>query len=109
MPTPPANVDVRSVPSTQQSGRSVGRGYRLWLACALLAGTAVGAGGVVIWELRRTAMAGAERELTNLGVALAEQTTRGMQSVDLILLEVQSRVGVMGVSTQEEFRAELGR
>jgi signal transduction histidine kinase len=108
MPTPLANVDVRSVPPTQPAGRSFGRGYRLWLACALIVATTLAAGGVVIWELRRTAMASAERELTNLGVALAEQTTRSMQSVDLILLEVQSRVGVMGVSTQEEFRAELG-
>jgi PAS domain-containing protein len=107
MPTHHANVDVRPAPSTQRTGRSFGCGYRLWLACALIVVTTLAAGGVVIWELRRTAVASAERELTNLGIVLAEQTSRTMQSVDLILQEVQSRAALMGVSTPDEFRGEL--
>ena len=102
-------LTCRPAPSTQRTGRSFGCGYRLWLACALIVVTTLAAGGVVIWELRRTAVASAERaELTNLGIVLAERNV----AHDAIRRshpgsEVQSRAALMGVSTPDEFRGEL--
>jgi signal transduction histidine kinase len=82
-------------------------GRRLWLVCALLVIVGLVTGGVVIWQLRQAALANSERELTNLGVVLAEQTSRTIQSVDLVLREVQSRTAALGIRTPEQFRAEM--
>lgn len=54
----------------------------------------------------RTA-ASSQRELTSLGIALAEQTSRTIQSVDLILREVQSRSSALGLRSPEQFRLHM--
>ncbi len=89
--------------------RAVNVGRRLWLVCALLVVVALVAGAAVIWQLRQATLAASERELTNLGVVLAEQTSRTIQSVDLVLREVQARTATIGIRTPEQFRAEMTR
>jgi signal transduction histidine kinase len=108
-PEDPVIVDAKSQPARQaeQTGRSLG-GYRgLWLICVLLVAATFATGGVVIRQLRNSTIAASERELTNLGIVLAEQTARTIQSVDLSLREVQLRTATLGVRTPDEFRARL--
>src|ERR1700733_4057098 len=57
----------------------------LWLVCSLLVVMIFAAGGVIAWHLRQNALDSSQREMTKLGVVLAEQTSRCVQSVDLIL------------------------
>ena len=83
------------------------RNGRLWLTCALLVLATLVAGAVVVWQLRAAAFVRAERELTNLGIVLAEQTSRSVESVDLILGKVQSHVSTLGPTSPAEFRARL--
>src|SRR5580658_323945 len=81
--------------------------HRLWLICALLVAVTFATGTVVIWQLRQIAFANSERELTNVGTVLAAQTSRTIQSADLVLQEIQSRTASLGVSSPEQFRARL--
>ena len=69
----------------------------MWLICALLVVATVVSGAVVSWQLHRSALVNSEREMTNLGVVLADQTSRTIQSVDLVLKEVQSRAEALGL------------
>lgn len=79
----------------------------LWLICALLVVATLVTGAAVIWQLRQTAFTNSQREMTNLGIVLAEQTSRTIQSVDLVLREVQSQVVTRGLRTPEQFRSQL--
>src|ERR1700683_4931609 len=84
-------VDLR-VDATAPSallGGVTGAARRLWFICGLLIVTTLVVGRAVIWQLRSYAIADTRRELTNLGTVLAEQTSRTIQSVDLVLQEVQ--------------------
>ena len=82
-------------------------GRSLWLVYALLTLITFGAGAAVIWHLHQNAFASADRELTNLGVVLAEQTSRSVQSVDLVLQEVHSRASALGLQSEAQFRQQL--
>jgi signal transduction histidine kinase len=80
---------------------------RLWVICGLLVGSAFLIGGEVIWREHQNAYAAAERELSNLGVVLAEQTSRTVQSVDVIVQAVQLRVSSLDIQSPAEFRERL--
>lgn len=47
---------------------------------------------LILWHLRVREVARVEREIDNLSLALAEQTARAVQSVDLILRSTQERL-----------------
>lgn len=64
--------------------------------------------GVALWDLRRIALSEALVNTDNLAVVLAEQTNRSVQAVDLVLREVEDRIGALGVATPEDFRRVLG-
>jgi signal transduction histidine kinase len=87
--------------------RFIAGGRRLWFICALLVAITFSIGGIVIAHLRQAAFNGAQRELTNLGTVLAEQTSRTIQAVDLSLRDVQSRASSAGRESTEEFRTEM--
>jgi len=78
-----------------------------WLICALLVVTTFAIGTFVIWQQRQTAFRDTERELTNLGVVLAEQTSRTVQSVDIILQEVQTHVATLDARSPEQYHQQL--
>jgi two-component system cell cycle sensor histidine kinase PleC len=82
-------------------------GRRLWIICILLVFATVTTGIAVIWQLRQSALARADRELTNLGTVLAEQTSRTIQSIDLVLKEVQSHIATLDPRSPEGLRAKL--
>jgi signal transduction histidine kinase len=98
---PPEREDPESV------RRQFSTGHRLWYICAVLVMTTLATGCIVTWQLHRNAIISSERELTNLGTALAEQTSRSIQSVDLILQEVQSHAVTLGLRSPEEFHSQL--
>jgi signal transduction histidine kinase len=82
-------------------------GRRLWLLCAVLVAITFATGATVIAHLRQNAFANAERELTNLGTVLAEQSSRTIQLVDLSVLEVRSRISGTEPTTSGQLRASL--
>ncbi|HJZ14557.1 MAG TPA: hypothetical protein VJ251_03740, partial [Stellaceae bacterium] len=62
---------------------------------------------LTIWDLRREAMKTYTEEIENLGVAFAEQTSRTLQAVDLVLDQVKERVLGSGVETPAQFEQLL--
>jgi signal transduction histidine kinase len=94
-------------PTAEPRRGATGAGRRLWLICVLLIAATFATGVGVIWQLRQFAVARAERELSNLGTVLAEQTSRTIQSVDLVLQEVQAHVAALDPSSPEAFRTQL--
>ena len=72
-----------------------------------LACTAAIAIGLTIWWLRSEAINDASRNAGNLATVLAEQTNRSVQSIDLMLHELQERIEVLGAKTPNEFRRLL--
>ena len=81
---------------------------RLSLAGVVLVGITVIAAGLTIWDRREEAIASYRREITNLGIALAEQTARSMQAVDLVLKEIQAEVVARRTQTPEQLRRVMG-
>jgi signal transduction histidine kinase/ActR/RegA family two-component response regulator len=88
-------------------GRSENRHRPLWLMCALLVMTTFAVGAMVISQFRQAELTDLEREMDNLGTVLAGQTSRTIQSVDLVLKGVQARVSAFGVRSPEQFRLQL--
>ena len=64
--------------------------------------------GMAIWNLRREAIEQQRIAVGNLGVVLAEQTTRYVQVADVALQAVQSRAADFDVRTPDEFTRVLG-
>jgi signal transduction histidine kinase/DNA-binding response OmpR family regulator/HPt (histidine-containing phosphotransfer) domain-containing protein len=62
---------------------------------------------LTIWDLRREAMKTYTEEIENLGVAFAEQTSRTLQAVDLVLDQVKDRVLGSGIETAGQFEQLL--
>ena len=57
-----------------------------------------------LWALRSDAEENARRETGNSATLLAEQTTRTVQAMDIVLAELRERVLRLGVTTPENFR-----
>jgi diguanylate cyclase (GGDEF)-like protein len=64
--------------------------------------------GLAIWHNRQTALEEHQRAINGIGTVLAEQTTRYVQVIDLILREVQSRIANLDVATPADFEHQLG-
>ena len=62
------------------------------------------ASAITVWDLRADAIANYRRDTANLGVVLAEQTSRSLQAVDLVVQETREKVLAAGVETPEQFR-----
>jgi len=63
--------------------------------------------GLTVWWLRSDAIADASKNAANLAAVLAEQTTRSVQSVSLILDEIQEHLKRVGATTPDAFRRLL--
>src|ERR1700722_20476781 len=70
-------------------------------------GTATLALSLTVWWLRADATNDASKDATNLAIVLAEQTTRSVQSIELVLDEVQEHLRRIGVTTPDAFRGLL--
>ncbi len=83
--------------------------YRSLICIAVgLIGLAVIAIGFVINSLRADAIADAKAETRNIASVLAEQTSRSVQAIDLVMTELQERLDSLGMRSVEEFRARYG-
>jgi signal transduction histidine kinase/DNA-binding response OmpR family regulator len=82
--------------------------HLLTIAGAALAALTVAVAAVTIWDLRERALADARTDLANVTLILAEDTTRTVQAVDLVLQELQLRVAETGIGTPAEFRTKFG-
>jgi signal transduction histidine kinase/DNA-binding response OmpR family regulator/HPt (histidine-containing phosphotransfer) domain-containing protein len=65
------------------------------------------AAGLTIWDLRQEAIKVYTEQIENLGVAFAEQTSRTLQAVDLVLDQVKDRVLGSGIETPAQFEQLL--
>jgi signal transduction histidine kinase len=63
---------------------------------------------VTIWDLYRKTTREVSEDMANLGLVLAEQTSRYVQVVDLLLREVQAYSSGLQIRTPEEFEQRLG-
>src|SRR5476651_1954896 len=64
--------------------------------------------GLTIWHNRQSALEEHHRNMNSMGIVLAEQTSRYVQVIDLILREVQSRIATLNVVTPADFEHQLG-
>ncbi len=84
-----------------------GEARRIVIAgCVLIAVTLLG-GVLSIWDLRRNAIDASRQNMSNLGIVLAEQLSRSIQAVDLVLGETVQHVTRLTASTPEEFREQM--
>jgi diguanylate cyclase (GGDEF)-like protein len=78
--------------------------FRFLVAIAAgLLGAAVLAIGLTVWWLRLDAIDDATKDSDHLAIVLAEQTNRAVQSIDLVLDEIQKRLENLGARTQDNF------
>src|SRR5262245_8522678 len=59
---------------------------------------------MTIWAWRRDTTNAAVRDIGNIATVLAEQTSRSVQSMDLVLSDLQDKLRAMGATTPESFR-----
>jgi hypothetical protein len=59
----------------------------LWLLGLLLVAVTIAAATSMVWDLRQEAIKNVRGEVNNLGIVIAEQTSRSLQAVDLVLRE----------------------
>ncbi len=79
--------------------------YRFLICIAAgLIGLAVIAIGVTINSLRHDAIADATTEAGNIATVLAEQTSRSVQAIDIVMTELQERFDGMRLNSIDELR-----
>ncbi|GAC1335560.1 MAG: hypothetical protein NVSMB26_20380 [Beijerinckiaceae bacterium] len=80
-----------------------------WLGL-LTVGAILGAALAATFELRFRDIADAKRELTSLDLLLVEETSRSLQSVDLVLKSVQAKLTAEGITDADSYsRTQAGR
>jgi len=97
----------RSVPWVARFGTHNPRRI-LALIGALLIASIVSTAWVTIWAGRQSDLGSANRELRRLSLVLAEQSSRSMLSIDLILRGLSERFAAAGVATPEDVDRRLG-
>ncbi|MBV9199861.1 MAG: hypothetical protein JOY83_09045, partial [Alphaproteobacteria bacterium] len=65
------------------------------------------AAGMTVWDLRQEAIKTYTEEMENLRAAFAEQTSRTLQAVNLVLDQVKDRVSGARIETAEQFKQLL--
>src|SRR3990172_1250742 len=82
--------------------------FRFLMAVAVgLTCTAAISIGLTIWWLRSEAIREANINANNIVTVLAEQTSRSIQSIDLMLDGLQERIDVLGAKTPNDFHRLL--
>ena len=89
-------------------GREPSSNRRLNLIGIAVIFMTIAAAGLTIWDLRREAIKAYTQQIQNLGVAFAEQTSRNLQAVDLVLDQANERILRLGLKTPEQFEGLLG-
>ena len=84
-----------------------GGARRIIVAGALLIAVTLTGAGLSLWDLHNNAIDAARHNTANLDIVLAEELSRSMESVDLLLGEATQRIAHSGAATPEEFRREM--
>ena len=84
-----------------------GGARRIIIAGALLIVVTIVGSGLSLWDLHRNAIDASRENIANLGLVLAEELSRSLESVDLVLGEATQRIAHAGATTEEEFRREM--
>ena len=89
--------------------RSFLRSARFVLLLNVLVVVAIGVTAFyTIWENRQSALEAHQTDMDSMGFALAEQTSRFAQVIDLTLHEVQSRIATLNLADSADFERQLG-
>ena len=97
IPVLPAVLDPRRLSPTQ----------RVWGVGVVVVLVTVLCAGLTIWDLHRKTMNESSEEMANLGFVLAEQTSRYVQVVDLLLQETQAHIRDLRIQTPEQLQERL--
>ena len=87
---------------------SISRSRQLVKISIVLTAALVVAALFAIWALRQEAIQDTEGDNHRLGVVLAEQTTRTIQAVDLVLREVSDRIANAGIDNNAALHGAFG-
>src|SRR5260370_5427398 len=91
-----------------RSRRHPGSNRRLMVIGVIVVFVTIAAAGSTVWDLRQGAIGTSTQQTQNLGVAFAEQTSRTLEGVGLILNEVEEAVHDAGVASPDQFNPLLG-
>ena len=69
-----------------------GGARRIIIAGALLIAVTIVGAGLSLWDLRRNAIDASRENMANLSIVLAEELSRSLESVDLVLGETTQRI-----------------
>jgi diguanylate cyclase (GGDEF)-like protein len=89
-------------------GRFFRSGRAFVLLSILVVAVIVTTAGFTIWHSRKSTLEEHQRAMNSMGIVLAEQTSRYVQVIDLILREVKARIGERDLATPAEFQHQLG-
>ena len=81
---------------------------KLRLVGVLLAVLILVTAGIAVWDLHRRTLNEASDDIRNLGGVLAEQTSRYVKSIDMVLQDAQLRSWALGIATPDQFRRDMG-
>ena len=104
--TPPSRTALYNSGIGLWPGLSLGSKRLIAVGAALLLAM-VAAVGVAVWNMRVVALEDARQNDAKLGTAIAEQTARAIQAVDLILLQLRAQVAQQGNASEAAFRHAL--
>src|SRR5262245_4153025 len=82
---------------------------RLWWAAIVLLGVSAGAVSWTIWQLRNDAIDAAVTEAGNIATLLAGQLARSVQSIDVVLTELNRAAKDSDLETHSGLRAAFNR
>src|ERR1700730_11546318 len=80
----------------------------LFLGVFLFVAITIIAASLAVWDLHGERIADETKATKNLAIALAEQTARSIQAVDLVGQETQGMVLAAGVTDADKFRLRMG-
>ena len=84
-----------------------GGARRILVAGALLIAVTLAGAALSLGDLYRNAITGIRADTANLGIVLAGELSRSVQSVDLVLGEATQHIARTGAATPEDFRREM--
>ncbi len=84
-----------------------GGARRIAIAGAVLIAITSAGAVLSVWDLRRNAIEASRQNMSNLGIVLAEQLSRSIQAVDLVLGETAQHVARLAATSPEEFHQEM--
>jgi diguanylate cyclase (GGDEF)-like protein/PAS domain S-box-containing protein len=76
----------------------------IWGIGVVLALLSLACAGVIVQQSRREAVEHARADIRGLGIVLAEQTSRYVQTIDLVVQQAQSHIQDLEIRTPDAFR-----